>query len=130
MTKANRIKAERKKILAILDGAGEKDLKMAMPLIENCAFMKVELEDLRESINENGTIDYYQNGATQKGTKASAELQAYLATMKQYTATMDKLMKMVPIPPDPKEDIVTYLRNLKYGEDEETEEGEMNNENK
>ena len=47
-----------------------------------------ELDELQEAINQNGATDEYQNGANQFGSKASAELQAYNTTVKNYNSLM------------------------------------------
>ena len=69
---------------------------LVVPLLENMAFMKVELEDLRTVIAATGATETYQNGANQRGQKASAELQAYTALIKQYNAVSERLEKMLP----------------------------------
>ena len=43
-----------------------------------------------------GATESYQNGANQKGQKASAELQAYTALIKQYNTISERLEKMLP----------------------------------
>ena len=58
--------------------------------------MKVTLEDLQEAINENGCSEQYKNGANQYGKKASADVQAYNAMIKNYTNVLDKLDKLLP----------------------------------
>ena len=74
----------------------ENQLAVALPLIQNFSFMKVTLEDLQASINENGVSEEYQNGQYQHGKKASSELQAYNALMKNFTTVQKQLSQLLP----------------------------------
>ena len=53
-------------------------------LIQNVAFMIVELNDLQDQIHEHGMVEEYQNGENQCGTKPSSAAQIYNATLKSY----------------------------------------------
>ena len=96
LSKEKRIKTEYARMLKLYAQLPENELSFCDPLLQNAAFMKVTLEDLQESINENGVTDNYQNGANQSGTKASADLQAYNSLAKVYNALMDKLSAKLP----------------------------------
>ena len=61
-------------------------------LIQNCAFLAVELEDLQEKIKENGSVEKYTNGANQWGYKVSSASQAYNALAKTYTTNIKVLL--------------------------------------
>ena len=69
---------------------------MALPLLQNAAFMKVTLEDLQEIINNEGVTDVYQNGANQHGKKQSATLQSYNSLIKNYANVIKTLSHLVP----------------------------------
>ena len=96
LTKDQRIREEYARMKKLFAAMPENELDFCDPLLQNAAFMKVTLEDLQESINENGVTDNYQNGANQSGTKASADLQAYNSLAKVYNALMDKLSGKLP----------------------------------
>lgn len=96
MTKEERIQAECDRLADIYATLPEPERKMAEHLIQNSAFMVVTLQDLQEIINENGTVDTYQNGNNQSGTKSSAELNAYNTTLKSYLNTQKQLVAMLP----------------------------------
>ena len=66
------------------------------PLLKQAAFLYVTLQDLAEMINSSGTTDEYQNGASQKGMKVSANIQAYNQTAKIYHNLMIKLRERLP----------------------------------
>ena len=95
-SKDKRIRAEYARMKKLFSAMPENELSFCDPLLQNAAFMKVTLDDLQESINQNGVTDEYRNGANQNGTKASAELQAYNSTAKVYNALMDKLSAKLP----------------------------------
>ena len=94
--KETRVAEEQKRLDELFRLLPARKYALVVPLLENAAFMKVELEDLRAVISVNGATESYQNGATQKGQKASAELQAYTALIKQYNAISERLEKMLP----------------------------------
>lgn len=96
-TKENRIKNELVRITDRFKDADENKKAIVMPMIQNAAFMKVTLEDLQEIINQEGVTDVYQNGANQHGIKQSATLQSYNSLIKNYTAVIKALTKIVPM---------------------------------
>ena len=91
------IAAELKKLVALFSPLGEKERDFLQPLLENAAFMRVTLDELQKQINQDGTVDSYQNGASQHGMKISANIQAYNQLMKTYHALMDKLLARLPV---------------------------------
>lgn len=95
-TKEKRIKKEYRRIAKLYEDLAPDERALAEPLLQNSAFMKITLEDLQAAINANGAIDEYQNGENQRGTKASAELNAYNATMKSYINVQRQLTAMLP----------------------------------
>ena len=58
--------------------------------------MAVTLEDLRDSINENGCVSEYQNGENQHGTKKSPEVEVYNTMIKNYTTVIKTLCDLLP----------------------------------
>lgn len=96
MTKEERIKEEFERIVVFYKDISPNQREIAMPLLQNSAFMKVTLEDLQEIINEEGVEDEYKNGANQYGTKPSAVIQAYNSMLKNYAGVQLKLMQLLP----------------------------------
>lgn len=95
-SKQKRIEEEEKRLNIYFDKLPKNQLEVARGLIQNCAFMKVILEDLQKEIEEDGSTEVYIHGANQKGIKASASLQAYQGTMKIYTNAIHKLIGLLP----------------------------------
>ena len=61
-------------------------------LIQNCAFLAVELEDLQGLMQETGAVEHYQNGENQSGYKVSSACQAYNSLAKTYTTNVKVLL--------------------------------------
>ena len=70
-TKEQRIKAEKTRLKGIFKELDENKKKLVTPLIEKAAFMSIELDDLQETIRQEGWTSEYQNGENQLGTKKS-----------------------------------------------------------
>lgn len=91
--------ARLKKVFKDLD---KNMLSTVISLIQNAAFMSVSLEELQETINENGYISEYQNGENQFGTKKSPEVEIHIAMTRNHAAIIKQLSDLVP--PEKKKD--------------------------
>jgi len=91
-----RIELEIKKLERIFAGLDDGHRETARSLIENAAFMTVTLENLRESISENGVTSTYKNGENQYGTKKSPEVEVYLSMIKNFAVIIKMLNDMLP----------------------------------
>lgn len=96
MDAKKKINSEIKRISVFFESLPSSRLSVIIPLIENAAFMKVTLEQLAESIIEQGTTDSYQNGANQSGQKISAQLQSYNSLLKNYVSVTKTLYQYMP----------------------------------
>ena len=94
--KENRIKDEKKRLKEIFAELEENKRNLVTPLIEKAAFMSIELDDLQETIEQDGWTSEYQNGETQYGTKKSPEAETYIALSKNYAAVIKQLTELVP----------------------------------
>ncbi len=93
--KSTRINREIKRIYAIL-GTDAGKVKLSKGLIEDAAFMRVELDDLKDKLKEDGWEEEYQNGANQHGIKKSVANETYTNVMKLYLTTMKQLCDIAP----------------------------------
>ena len=96
LSKEERIRREYRRLAKIYRELPKNRLALVTPLLENAAFMRITLEDLQESINQNGCSDEYKNGENQYGRKAAADLQAYNSLIKNYNTVSDRLEKLLP----------------------------------
>lgn len=97
LSKQKRIEQELKKLNELYADLPQNKAKLLAPLIQNASFMKVTLEELQATINEEGATDEYCNGSNQFGRKQSANIQAYNSLIKNYNAVIDKLEKLLPV---------------------------------
>ena len=94
--KENRIKDEKKRLKEIFAELEENKRNLVTPLIEKAAFMSIELDDLQETIEQEGWTSEYKNGENQYGTKKSPEAETYIALSKNYAAVIMQLTELVP----------------------------------
>lgn len=94
--KVRRIKKELKRLEDLFADLPANEYSLILPLLKNMAFMIVELSDMKEIILVEGVVDTYQNGNNQSGRKASATLQSYNATLKQYNSISKRLEEYLP----------------------------------
>ena len=95
-TKEQRIKSEKSRLKKIFKDLDENKKNLVTPLIEKAAFMSVELDDLQETIEQDGWTSEYKNGENQYGTKKSPEADTYIALSKNYAAVIKQLVDLVP----------------------------------
>lgn len=91
-----RLKRAREELEAVFSGLDENRRKTVSKLLDNAAFMSIQLEDLRRTIQANGVVSEYQNGENQFGTKKSPEVEVYLSMIKNYTQIISNLCTMLP----------------------------------
>lgn len=112
MTKDERIKAEFSRLIVFFDDIAVNKRTCCEKLIQNAAFMSVELEDLQTVINNDGATEKYQNGANQSGMKTSAALQAYNALIKNYNSVMKQLLSLLPDQPGTASRLTEFIKEL------------------
>lgn len=97
--KETRIAEVREKLIKLCEGLPDKKRVVAVPLIDQAAFMQVTLEDLQKEINQGGCTEEYQNGKNQSGNKATAALQAYNSMVKNFAGVCERLDRILPDSP-------------------------------
>ncbi|MDN4069946.1 hypothetical protein QYF50_18755 [Paenibacillus vini] len=103
--KRAKIDAEIDRITKLLSDVDAKSKKIVDSLIRNAAFMAVTLDELQETMNENGVVSEYQNGENQWGTKKSPEVEIYNTMIKNHSTIMKQLTDLRPkAPPKSKDD--------------------------
>lgn len=93
---ANAIEMRVAELKQIYSELSEDKMKIVLPLIENAAFIENEMRKLQGIIQNDGTVDEYQNGNNQFGKKQSANLQSYNALVKSYNMINSRLESMLP----------------------------------
>ena len=87
---------EKNKLLKIFKDSDDNVKKIAIPLIENASYMKVELAHLKKYNIENGIKEFYMNGKGQFGYKESVESKTYNTMIKNYIAVIKQLNEILP----------------------------------
>ncbi len=87
---------EVRRLKKLFENVGPERKQMAQGLIEDAAFMHVQLAELRSRIEADGWSDVYQNGNNQFGKKTSPEADSYLKLQKLYQSTCSQLLKLLP----------------------------------
>lgn len=96
LTKQERIKKEQRRLRGIFKDLDQNRKKLVTPLIDKAAFMSIELDELQETLEQDGWITEYKNGENQYGTKRSPEADTYIALSKNYAAVIKQLVDLVP----------------------------------
>lgn len=108
MDKTKRINKELRRLKKLFAEIDENKKKLVQATMEDVAFLTVTMQDLRESINREGTTVTYKNGENQYGTKQSPDAQLYLQMSQKQTQAMKILVDCMPKPakidPNGKED--------------------------
>ena len=96
-TRDKLIKDEIKHLESVFKGKLSPDKYQTVSgLIENAAFMKVQMSEMQERINEDGVTVKYQNGENQWGYKKSPDVETYNSFIKQYTTIIKQLTEYLP----------------------------------
>lgn len=90
------IKAEKRKLAGIYTRLDPKTKKAVDSLIDEAAFMAASLYEIRETINEKGYVETYQNGANQRGIKKCSEVEIYNTMIKNYSSVVKQLTDLIP----------------------------------
>lgn len=91
-----RIDYEVRRLTKIFANIEKEKLDLCKKLIENAAFMAVSLKDLQKTIQEDGWVEEYQNGANQKGKKTGSAAMLYVKLSNNYRQIIADLVKLLP----------------------------------
>lgn len=94
--KREEVKKQNSKLKKIFKAIPKDRKSVVENLIQNVAFMSVELQGLQEQIYERGMVEEYQNGENQHGYKPSSAAQVYNATLKSYNTSVKLLLAELP----------------------------------
>lgn len=95
LTKEQKIDAEVKRLTHIFEKADSKKLDTVKGLIDECAFMRITLGELREAIDQNGTIDEMPQGEYSI-LRESPYVKTYHTMIQRYTTASEKLLGLLP----------------------------------
>lgn len=95
LTKEEKINKEIKRLNNILKDVEVKKRKTLEGLIEEAAFMRATLEELRQNIDKNGVIDEMPQGEYSI-LRESPYVKTYNSMIQRYTTINDKIMALLP----------------------------------
>ena len=90
------IKKKIKDLNSIFELMPDDNKKLSGDLVQNVAWMAVELTELQMIIHTTGSVEEYHNGAHQSGLKLSAAVQAYNSILKSYNSSLRLLLMQLP----------------------------------
>lgn len=94
MDKKVLIKTEEKRLAEVFSCMSEKNKDLSKGLIENAAFMYVELKELQADILENGAYIKYTSGNGYESIKENPSHKSYTTMISKYSTVMDQLFKL------------------------------------
>lgn len=89
-------KAEKKRLLDLIEDIPTKKIAALMPIVENTAWMKAKLDEARELIKDSPVVIKYDNGGGQKGIRENPLFKGYEALWKSYIQGMDRILQSLP----------------------------------
>lgn len=112
MDKDKLIKAEETRLRKLFKGLESAEL--ANRLIEEIAFITVELQSLKRIIIAEGSVTTYQNGPNQSGITKHPAFTNYINGLKQYSSLIKQLNDMLPEEEiDEDNELIQFLKNRK-----------------
>jgi len=95
LTKDEKIDKEIKRLKDIYKEIDQRKTKTLEGLIQECAFMRITLEELRKNINETGVIDEMPQG-DYTILRESPYVKTYHTMIQRYTTANEKLLGLLP----------------------------------
>ncbi len=94
--KDKRISQEVTRLKKIYNTLDKSLLSIALPILENAAYVKILLDELKIKINQKGHSQRYKNGDNQYGVKLSADVIAFDKLLITYNKLVRQLVSMLP----------------------------------
>lgn len=93
--KEKKIKLEFNKLKKLFKHLEKDKVELANRLMQQASFMYITLIELQEIINEEGSVDLFEQGS-QKMIREHPAVKTYNATIKNYNATIKQLNDLLP----------------------------------
>lgn len=95
-TKSSRIKAERKRLEKVTEDLPEKVKCAAAGILDEMAYMRIELEDTREDLNENGRTEMFSQGDQEPYERIRPKATDYNNLVGKYVNAFKEICKKIP----------------------------------
>ena len=93
--KQKQIKQEVSRLKKICKDLGKGRIKMVEGLINEAAFMKITLEETRQTLIEEGTTEVFKQGS-QEFTRKTPALDVYTTLINKYSTIMKQIIDLLP----------------------------------
>lgn len=90
------IKKERNRLKKLYKELPDNKFKLVEKLLDNAAFIAVQLKLMQDDIKENGIKEFYMNGKGQFGYKESVSSKTFNVSIKNYMNIIKQLNDMLP----------------------------------
>lgn len=90
------INKEKNRLKKLYKELPENKKKLTEKIIDNAAFISVQLKLMQDDIRENGIKEFYMNGKGQFGYKESVASKTYNVSIKNYMNIIKQLNDMLP----------------------------------
>lgn len=97
MKREERINLEKEKLMTVFKEIDANKLDFVSNQIADLAWLIVSCDELKESINKNGTTIKYNNGGGQSGLKDNPDVKTLIAYQKNKIAITKQLIELVPV---------------------------------
>lgn len=89
---------EKRKIIRELKHAkiSTHKMKVLEPVIQNCAWMRVKLDEARNGMSQEEIVVDYDNGGGQKGVRKNPFFDGYEALWKAFMLGMSRILDCIP----------------------------------
>lgn len=96
MSKIEDVAKEKERLLKIFSSIDENTFEFVEHQIDNLAWLNISARDLKQSIDECGTISEYNNGGGQSGLRENPDVKTLIAYQKNILAITKQLLDLVP----------------------------------
>ena len=113
----DKIKEEHARLMGILEAANvpQQKIDALRPLVDNMAWMRIKLDDARETIRTSNVVIPYDNGGGQTGLRENPLFKGYENLFKSYMSAYEKYF--ITLPKEAQEeaqaDVITMLDRVK-----------------
>lgn len=114
LEKEKKIKQEINKVKKLYKDFPKDKVKVLDGLINDVAFMKISLEEIRSDLVENGLTELFTQG-TQEFNRERPEVKIYTTLIQRYSNVMKQLIDLLPEEEkkEQKDELLEFLQNGK-----------------
>lgn len=93
-----KVKKELKRLKGLLEGAeiSPKQRDSLTPIIENLAWQRIQLDEIRESLKGEDLVSSWNNGGGQAGTRENPLMKTYVNLYRAYLQGFEKFSSYLP----------------------------------